>query len=61
LLYRRKDNLYHHLKEKHQSSLQNQPLDFNHPISITPLQRRRERRCLDLTSNPTSTELRSLN
>jgi hypothetical protein len=31
LLYRRKDNLYHHLKEKHQSSLQNQPLDINHP------------------------------
>ena len=33
LLYRRKDNLYHHLKEKHQSgaSLQNQPVDINHP------------------------------
>jgi hypothetical protein len=33
LLYRRKDNLYHHLKEKHQSgaSLQNQPVYVNHP------------------------------
>jgi hypothetical protein len=30
---RRKDNLYHHLKEKHQSGagLQNQPVDINHP------------------------------
>jgi hypothetical protein len=31
------------------------------PISITPLLRRREIRCLDLTPNPTSTELRSMN
>jgi hypothetical protein len=33
LLYRRKDNLYHHLKEKHQSGvgMQNQPVDINHP------------------------------
>jgi hypothetical protein len=30
------------------------------PISITPLLRRRERRCLDLTPNPTSTELRAI-
>ena len=63
LLYRRKDNLHHHLKEKRQSGagLQNQPVDINHPISITLLLRRRERRCLDLTPNPTSTELRSMN
>ena len=33
LLYRRKDNLYRHLKEKHQSGagLQNRPVDINHP------------------------------
>ena len=33
LLYIRKDNLYHHLKEKHQSGagLQNQLVDINHP------------------------------
>jgi hypothetical protein len=31
------------------------------PISITPLLRRKGRRCLDLTPNPTSTELRSMN
>ena len=33
LLYRRKDNLYRHLKEKHQSGagLQNQPVHINHP------------------------------
>jgi hypothetical protein len=148
LLYRRKDNLYRHLKEKHQSGagLQNPPVDINHPdqyytiikekgkkmprfntesneyrvtfnelnvqntgypfvcttiafatwteavvvvfslvsieiflssktllaysagkgivvfvISITPLLRRKGRRCLDLTPNPTSTELRSMN
>jgi hypothetical protein len=31
-MYRRKDNLYHHLKENHQSGtgLQNQPVDINH-------------------------------
>jgi hypothetical protein len=33
LLYRRKDNLYRHLKEKHQSGagLQNRPVDISHP------------------------------
>jgi hypothetical protein len=33
LLYRRQDNLYRHLKEKHQSGavIQNQPVDINHP------------------------------
>jgi uncharacterized C2H2 Zn-finger protein len=33
LLYRRKDNLYRHLKVKHQSGagIQNPPVDINHP------------------------------
>ena len=46
LLYRRKDNLYRNLKEKLQSGagMQNRPVDINHPISSTPLLRRRERR-----------------
>ena len=63
LLYRRNDNLYRHLKEKHQSGAvyKIDPWISTTSISITPLLRRRERRCPDLTPNPTSTELRSMN
>jgi uncharacterized C2H2 Zn-finger protein len=46
LLYRRKDNMYRHLKEKHQSGagLQNRPVDINHPDQHYTITKEKEKK-----------------
>ena len=63
LLYRIKDYLYQHLKEKHQSGtgMQNQPVDINHPDQYYTISKEKGKKMLRFNTESNRVTFNELN